>query len=247
MIANIIQTGCKVDLCMMQQIEQERKTGVRAHIYKSQVTNIFADGGLELSMPMESGKLVLLPIGTRFEFVFYAQDGLYKGTGLVEERYKTNNIYLLRVSLKSPLRKFQRREYSRMACVIQMSYYDITPQQALKTPPEQVSALVQIPEVSQTRKEGEIVDISGGGVRFISELENKNDGYVLIKLQLSLGQDTRDYYIPAHILLSAVSQTDHGTFENRAEFIIKDRQVREEIMRYIFDEERKNRNKKEVQ
>ena len=118
MIANIIQTGCKVDLCMMQQIEQERKTGVRAHIYKSQVTNIFADGGLELSMPMESGKLVLLPIGTRFEFVFYAQDGLYKGTGLVEERYKTNNIYLLRVSLKSPLRKFQRREYSRMACVI---------------------------------------------------------------------------------------------------------------------------------
>ena len=47
MIANIIHPGNKVDLCMMQQIEQERRTGVRAHIYKSQVANIFTDDELE--------------------------------------------------------------------------------------------------------------------------------------------------------------------------------------------------------
>ena len=122
MIANIIQPGNKVDLCMMQQIEQERRTGVRAHIYKSQVVNIFADDELELSMPTEAGKMVMLPIGIRFEFVFYSQGGLYRGLGLVKERYKTNNMYMLRASLKSQLHKFQRREYFRMPCVIDMEY-----------------------------------------------------------------------------------------------------------------------------
>ena len=40
MIANIIQPGNKVELCMTRQIEQERKTGLSAHIYKSQVTDV---------------------------------------------------------------------------------------------------------------------------------------------------------------------------------------------------------------
>lgn len=231
---------------MVQQIEQERKTGVRAHIYKSQVTNLFEDGGLELSMPMESGKLVLLPIGTRFEFVFYAADGLYQSVGLVEERYKSNNMYMLRVSLKSPLCKFQRREYSRMSCAINMAYYGITQQQALKTPQDECIQLIQQPEVESTRREGEIVDISGGGVRFMTDAENKNDGYILIGLRLGSGGQEKTYYIPAHILTSAIVPGSPGRFENRAEFIIKDRFVREEIMRFIFDEERRNKSSRPV-
>ena len=54
MISNVIQPGNKVELCMSQQIEQERKTGLSAHIYKSQVTDIFGNDELELSMPSEA-------------------------------------------------------------------------------------------------------------------------------------------------------------------------------------------------
>lgn len=243
MISSIIQLGNKVDLCMVQQIEQEKKTGVRAHIYKSQVTDIFADDEIELTMPSEAGKLILLPVGIRFEFVFYSQGGLYRGIGLVKERYKTNNMYMLRVSLKSQLHKYQRREYYRMPCVINMAYYDITAQQALNIPLEQYPAFVELPEIGMNRKTGSIVDISGGGARFVTETENKNDSYIIIEVQLHSIEDTKDYFIPAHILSSAVSPTNKERFENRAEFILKDRKVREEIIRFIFDEERKNRNR----
>lgn len=243
MVSKIIQVGNKVDLCMMQQIEQEKKTGVRAHIYKSQVTDIYADDEIELSMPTEAGKLVLLPIGIRFEFVFYSQGGLYRGIGLVKERYKTNNMYMLRVSLKSQLHKYQRREYYRMPCVINMAYYKITQQQALNIPIEQFPLFVELPEIGMNRKTGSIVDISGGGARFVTDVENKNDSYIIIEVRLHSIEDTKDYLIPAHILSSTASKTNKERFENRAEFILKDRKIREEIIRFIFDEERKNRNR----
>lgn len=243
MISNIIQLGNKVDLCMMQQIEQERKTGVRAHIYKSQVTDIFADDELELSMPTETGKLVMLPIGIRFEFVFYAQGGLYRGMGVVKERYKTNNMHMLRVSLKSQLHRYQRREYYRMPCVIPMAYYDITLGQALNLPIEKFPLFVEMPEIGMTRKEGSIVDISGGGARFVTSTINKADSYIMIEVRLHSADDSKTYLIPTHVLSSEVSKTNQERFENRSEFIIRDRKIREEIIRYIFDEERKNRNK----
>ncbi len=243
MIANIIQPGNKVDLCMMQQIEQERRTGVRAHIYKSQVVNIFADDELELSMPTEAGKMVMLPIGIRFEFVFYSQGGLYRGLGLVKERYKTNNMYMLRASLKSQLHKFQRREYFRMPCVIDMEYYNLTAEQALSAQAGRYESSVEQPAASTVCQKGSIVDISGGGARFLSDAESRNDSYIMIKVKLSSAEDSEIYQIPAHILSSFVSSSDCKKFETRVEFVIRDRKIREEIIRYIFDEKRRNRIK----
>lgn len=243
MVSNIIQPGNQVDLCMLQQIEMERKTGVRAHIYKSQVIGILSDGELELSMPTEAERPVMLPIGIRFEFVFYSKDGLYRGLGLVEERYKSDNRYMLRVSLKSQLRKYQRREFSRVPCAIGMAYYGITPEQALGVPPGQLQQLKELPQVLGTRREASIVDISGGGARFVSDAESRNGSYILMEVRLDSADDAAAYLFPAHILASLVSGEGKGRFETRVEFVIRDRKVREEIIRYIFDEERKNRNK----
>ena len=243
MISNVIQPGNKVELCMSQQIEQERKTGLSAHIYKSQVTDIFENDELELSMPSEAGKLVMLPIGIRFELVFYGSSGLYRGLGIIKERYKTNNMHMLRVTLKSQLHKYQRREYYRMPCVIPMHYYDITMQHALNLPVERFQMFVDLPEIGMTRKDASIVDISGGGARFVTDIENQTDSYVMIEVQLRSEDYAKTYLIPAHILSSSVTQANKERFENRAEFIIRDRVIREEIIRYIFDEERKIRNK----
>lgn len=243
MVSDIIKPGNKVELCMAQQIEQERKSGLSAHIYKSQVTDVFGNDELELSMPMEAGKLVMLPIGVRFELVFYGNGGLYRGLAMIRERYKTNNMHLLRVMLKSRLHKYQRREYYRMPCVIPMHFYDITMQHALHLPIERFEMFVELPEIGMTRKDASIVDISGGGVRFVTTTESKANSYVMIEVQLKSEEHKKTYLIPAHILSSVVSKQDKECFENRAEFVIKDRLVREEIIRYIFDEERKIRNK----
>ncbi len=246
MVSEIIQLGNKVELCLMSQIEQEKKSGKNARIYKSSVTDIFENEDLELSMPLESGKLVLLPVGARFEFVFYSQSGLFRGAGEVKDRYKTQNRYFIRVSLKSQLHSYQRREYYRLPCMIKMAYYDLTQGQAFNIAPEHYYKLVDAPQIGMTRKEGQIIDISGGGARFITSRINKQDSYILIEAQLKSAVDVKDYLIPARILASKEAPKDKEKFENRAEFIINDRKIREEIIRYIFDEERKNRIKKEA-
>ncbi len=243
MVSDIIRPGNRIELCMAQQIEQEQKTGQGAHIYKSQVTDIFGNDELELAMPMESGKMVLLPTGIRFELVFYGNSGLYRGLGIIKERYKTDNMYMMRLRLASQLHKYQRRQYYRMPCVIPMHYYEITMQHALELPKERFQMFVELPEIAMTRKDASIVDISGGGVRFVTETELVTDSYVMIEVELKNEEFQKTYLIPAHVLSSSVSQKNQERFENRAEFIIRDRMVREEIIRYIFDEERKIRNK----
>ena len=130
-----------------------------------------------------------------------------------------------------------------MPCVIPMHYYDITMQHALNLPVERFQMFVDLPEIGMTRKDASIVDISGGGARFVTDIQNQTDSYVMIEVQLRSEDYAKTYLIPAHILSSVVSKQDKERFENRAEFVIKDRLVREEIIRYIFDEERKIRNK----
>lgn len=219
------------------------KNGANVRIYKSSVTDVFEDNELELSVPTESGKLVSLPVGVQFEFVFFSRGGLYRGAGMVKERYKSGNLYLIRVGLKTQLHKYQRREYYRLPCLINMVYYDVTQIQVFHIMPEEYKQLVDTPQIGMTRKEGVIVDISGGGARFITDEENKQDSYIMIGVQLCNAEGAKDYLIPARILSCKEAPNNKDKFENRTEFIINDRKIREDIIRYIFYEERKNRFK----
>ena len=75
--SNIIRPGDKIDIQLVQQIENADRTGTGADTYKSQVLDVLDNGNLEISMPTESGKLILLPLGVRYEFAFYSGGGIY--------------------------------------------------------------------------------------------------------------------------------------------------------------------------
>ena len=52
---------------------------------KSKVFDIKENGNLEMSMPTERGKLVVLSLGVRMEIVFYTKNGLYRSVGQIRE------------------------------------------------------------------------------------------------------------------------------------------------------------------
>ena len=126
MVSKMIDVGAKVDIRVVSQMERSTQIAEDVKIYKSQVCDILENGELELLMPIEAGKLMLLSLGIRYEFVFYNRSGLYKAVGQVKERYKTDNCYMCRVELHSPLSKFQRRQFFRLKCIIDMRYFNIT-------------------------------------------------------------------------------------------------------------------------
>ena len=105
---DLIKPGDKIDIRLLQQVENEERTGDTVKVYKSQVLDINKRGNLEISMPTEGTKLILLPLDVRLEFVFYSGGFLYKSIGQIVERFKRDNIYTLEVELKTRLEKFQR-------------------------------------------------------------------------------------------------------------------------------------------
>lgn len=248
-VEELIKPGDKVDITLTQQMGNVGTKGYSQKVYKSKVLDLKKNGNLELAMPSKGSRLVLLPLGVRLEFVFYARGGLYRALGLVKERYKSENVYMLEVELKTQLEKFQRREYFRYPCVIDFSYYTITPEEADFESAE--ALLIHLREDDDTSGEnrkreynGQIVDLSGGGIRFRTPKELEPNQWLLFEIHLQNESLNKEYYIVG----SAVScipaeNTKNKLFEVRAKFQIKDVNTREEIIRFIFEEERKSRQR----
>ena len=106
---NIIKPGDKIDIRLIQQISQNGNKVDEIRVYKSQVYDIYEGGELEISMPSQGGKIILLPLGVRFEFVFYSHGGLYRAEGTVKERFKKDNLYFLSYSKLSKRCKVFKR------------------------------------------------------------------------------------------------------------------------------------------
>lgn len=242
MIANILQERMKIDIRACAEIEHEKEGGEEAHVFKSQIYEILEDGELEIIMPIEGGRVILLPLGVRYEFAFYTPTGIYKSEGQIKERYKTENRYMLRILLNTPLSKFQRREYYRMDCVLNMTYFVLDGEQAQMEDAHMIMEEFTEVEFMENRRQGTIVDISGGGIRFVSEEKNEPESRVLILMKLKSDQEEKQYCLIGRILQSVRVHTAQMRYENRVQFMIKDSKIREEIIRYIFLEERKKRS-----
>lgn len=240
MVSNILRPGDKVEIRPVQQIEQQGITGEVPQVYKSKIQEIHENGDIDISMPMEGEKYVLLHLGVRFEFVFYAEKNLFRGVGQIKERFKTNNIYMLKIELKTQLGKLQRREYYRFPCIMDMKYYRIAGDLSKLDDTDQILEMMEgAPD--ETEKMATILDISGGGARFVSEEQFEDNQYVLMELQLITENMNKEYCIKGRIVSWRKLETQEPRYETRIEFVMRDNKVREDIIRYIFEEERRKR------
>jgi len=117
MFKNVIKPGDKIDIKYLHQ--NNEKT------FKSGVFDVLEDGEMEISIPMDNGKMILFHNGTELQFYFYSGSSIYTCEAIVKDRYKRGNFLLLLVELTTPLKKFQRREFFRLSCLIDFVYYKI--------------------------------------------------------------------------------------------------------------------------
>lgn len=244
-VSEIIRPGDKVDISFFQKHERLEAGEELPKIYKSQVLDLKENGNIEVSMPSEAGRLVLLPLSIRLELVFFSRGGLYRAVGQIVERYKSDNLYMLEIEFKSQLEKYQRREFFRYPCVLDVNYYMISEEEYKYGSGDAI--FIQIREDKERCKDeylGRIVDLSGGGVRFYTEHEIKKEQYVLFELFLENESFNKRYYIVSKIISCIRSdKMPEMRYEARAKFLISDNNVREEIIRFIFEEERKTRQR----
>lgn len=91
--------------------------------YKSSFSDKLTDSMWEITMPVDSGRVVLFQLGTQFDFIIYTQNKtILKSSAIVRQRYRKENMYFLAIELINNLEKIQRRQFFRLPCTIDMDF-----------------------------------------------------------------------------------------------------------------------------
>lgn len=237
MLTKYISPGDRIELHPAQNEEDDEPKKAQK-VYRSKIYDIVSEDEIKVVMPMEKGKLVLLPVDVEYTLCIYSGSGLYQCNAKVTERYRSNNVYMLTMELTSSLRRFQRREYYRLNCVLEMKCTSVTDEQR-----DKLYHNVEFVETDFVLQDGVIVDISGGGARFISPEKYEKGATILFMFSLTIGDKTTPYSVLGNIITSNELEGKTGQFENRVQFIDIDNDDREGIIRYVFEEERKIRRR----
>lgn len=238
MLSKFISQNDKVELQAIDRGEDENGENTKK-VYYSSVLEILSGDTLEIAMPMEQSKLILLPVDSEYDLVFYGGSGLYQCFARIIDRYKSNNVFILVVELTSNLRKFQRREYYRFSCALEMCARNLEEDEIQAIEKRLPYALVS----GRPLKQSVIVDISGGGLRFISSQKYEPDNLLYCSYQLIRGTERKQYEVIGKVLSAKEVENRPGFFEHRVQYYDIDKEMREEIIKYIFEEERKSLQK----
>lgn len=231
-LSKYITPGNRIELRKTKRLREDDGDGQK--YYTSQLVDIISDDRIEVSMPMEKTKLVVLPIDGEYDIYFYTANGLYQCFTRVVDRYKNKNIFLLQLELTSNLRKYQRREYYRFSCALEMNSRQLDKEEVLAV--EQNKDVV-IPELPLQRSV--IADISGGGLRFVAEYAYDVGSLILCRYNLWIDGESKEYSLYGRVLSVKPTENRKGFFEHRVQYVNMDKDNREEIIKYIFNEERK--------
>lgn len=242
MLSKYVMPGNKLELQAVDrtnQTEDQAEEKVKRKVYRTQVCDIISEDQLEIYMPMEKSKLILLPVNAEYDLYFYTDAGLYQCFANVIDRYKSNNQFVLLMELTSNLRKYQRREYYRLSCALEMSSRKLE-----KVEMDAVGKAEDYLLPGGALKSSVIVDISGGGIRFVGNYAYEPESLIYCRYNLIIDGEAKEYTLVAKILTVKELANKPGVYEHRAQYVDIDTVEREEIIHFIFEEERNQRKRK---
>lgn len=243
----VIHVGDKVEMYKIS-VQSEMENQVRKQ-YISQILDYMEGDQLKLAMPMEAGRMIPLTVGDFYEVCFYTDSGLFQSSMEIVERYKEENVHVLIGEFTSDLEKCQRRQYYRLEHIIDINYRYYTREEEIlerrllvndfANEETRMSCKKILNEVKNKWLLATITDISGGGVRFNSSILHKKNTLLYLRIPMEENGDNRIYELKGEVVHSAVLAKKTDYYETRVKFVDIDRDEREQIVKFIFAQERK--------
>ncbi len=243
MLSKIVSPGDRVELTKVDTGEnyENYKKNEKITTYFSRIYDIIEEDKLKISMPIQGTRLIVMDKNTRYELCIYTTYGLYKCKAVLVERYKEENVYVAVMELYTGLQKFQRRQYYRLECNIELQYRILTDEETELLMNEKLPASFQNSLVSKGQVQGITLDISGGGIRFISEAANEKGSHMLIEFNVPIGEEMKYFSIVSVEIDSRKIPNREKAYEHRIQFENITKREREDLIKYIFEEERRFR------
>ncbi len=241
---NVIQVGDKLDL-----VQVDREEGQKKKQYISQFIDFIEGDKAKIAMPMENLKVIPLSVGDKYAMSFHTASGLFQCQCEIEDRYKEGNVYILVVQFTSALEKCQRRQFYRLEGIIDSRYRVFSDEEErlirkLKND-DFVSEAARnacekaLEKVQEQWQDATITDISGGGVRFNSKQELPKEGKIYMDIPIRLNGEDMLMELKARIISTMPVFNRTGLYETRVEFIEIPMDDREDIVKYVFEQERR--------
>ena len=137
------------------------------------------------------------------------------------------------------LAKVQRREYYRYKCLMDARLRVVSDNEYDTGIPDNIS----VPEEELDWDPVKILDVSGGGAKIVAR--NHLDKNEVVKLMFTAGilEEKLNFNLFARILSSTQMQNKAGLYEQRLEFLKTTQEDKDDIVRFIFENERMARAK----
>ena len=230
MLEKYVKIGDKVEIRLPQRTSLKEEEKRADKIYLSKVNQIIGEDRLEILMPIEQSRMILLPRNIVFSLVIYTSSGLYQCEVRAVDRYKGGNVFLQVLELMSGMKKYQRREFYRYSCSVPILSRNLKEQEKENLVWDESIECI----------EGTSFDIGGGGIRFRVDKSYETKEMILCVLRLEIKGDTRDIQALGKVLSSnPIKNSD--SYEVRVQFEKIHNKDRELIIQYIFEDERRRR------
>ncbi len=233
-MTELIKPGDRVILHFeSQSLSNEESEGKD---YFTKIYDIENDEDILLFMPMEKTRLILLPVGAEYEASFFGSKSIYGAKVRIAERYKQDSMFLLKLELITDLAKQQRREFFRYDCIIGMMARQLSKEEKDKFEEKHTCEFLPSPESKAV-----VVDISGGGMRFVTADKFEQDSYCHVRFILPIKDASKKFDLVIHIVGVQPVANNPANTEFRGPYYMINENDRDDIIKFIFEEERRQR------
>lgn len=209
-------------------------------IYYSQVLDEGEFEDFFVAMPIQEGKVIPLSVDQEFDATFYTKPGLMRCRVKVTGRYKKGSLFLLKLSPLTTLQKVQRREYFRFECRNQIEY------RIVKAEEERLIESETEYDMEQWQSDWNkaiMLDLSGGGIYFVSANDAPKNALLQVRFDILIGDMAEVVYAFGKILRIERNQNNKSIYDYHIKFSYMSQGLREKIIRFIFEEQRRKRSK----
>lgn len=133
------------------------------------------------------------------------------------------------LEIVSPLERVQRRKHQRVSCHSKLLFRKI---------PREAIAEEEIMESALPAWEDTMVDISGGGIRFTTKREMKQEDFLHVSFDIEENNRTIPLSVRGQIVYAGKLRNEQDYYDIRMKYVGISERDREKIIHYVFQLER---------
>lgn len=218
-IKQIMQIGEKIEVVIQDSSKSDNS------VYFSMVQDVPQEDEIVITLPVFKGKPVVLSLGQKVKINFFRERGQFYFFAEVIDRPKSGSVHLIRLKQVSQIHRLQRRNFYRLKINMPVFFRTI----------EEDS-----PQNEAHYLKAYTVDISGGGVRILTNHELKLGQRVECVIPI---EEKQKLTVEGLVIRITASLDEGYKYDVGIKFTEILEAKRDKIIQFIFEQQRKFRNK----